>query len=104
MFNSGSNRYNGAMPRSASITESDILADVILPEEGDLSPAVAESVLRWHFSDGANARIQRLAQRNQQGTITPDERQELEKYLRVGSLVNILQAKARRSLQNLQPD
>lgn len=88
------------MIKSSTITESDILADVIAPDQGDLTTAVAESVLGWKFTSRAVARMNQLADRNSKGTITAPERQELEKYLRVGSLINILQAKARLSLQS----
>jgi hypothetical protein len=80
------------------VTETEILADVIHPDSGDLSREVAETLLLWRFTDRASARMTQLAERNNQGTITPAERDELDKYLRVGSLVNLLQAKARLSL------
>jgi hypothetical protein len=86
------------MEETPTITESDILADVIAPDQGDLTTEVARSVLRWKFTDGACARMNDLADRNNKGTITAQERQNLESYLRVGSLINILQAKARLSL------
>lgn len=88
------------MRETSSITESEILADVIGPEQGDLAAEVAQSVLRWKFTDRALARINSLADRNNKGTITAQERQDLEKYLRVGNLINILQAKARLSLNS----
>lgn len=88
------------MPDAPTITESDILADIIAPNQGDLTPEVAQSVLRWKFTEGALARMNDLAGRNSKGTITVQERQDLEKYLRVGSLINILQAKARLSLES----
>ena len=82
-----------------TISESEILADVLGAGEGDLSLDVAESVLRWKFSRRAAARINKLAERNQRGAISAPEREELERYLRVGSLLNLLHAKARLSLQ-----
>jgi hypothetical protein len=91
------------MAATPTITESDILADVIGPDHGDLDPDVAHSLLKWQFTDRAVARMNRLAERNNQGTITVQERQELEKYLRVGSLINILHAKARLSLKPSDP-
>jgi len=39
-----------------------------------------------------------LAERNRQGTLTEAERQEMEKYLRVGNFLNLMQAKARLAL------
>jgi len=89
------------MAKSSAITESDILADVIAPDQGDLSAEVAQSVLGWRFTSRASARMNRLAERNRKGTISGAERQELEKYLRVGNLINILQAKARLSLKSV---
>ncbi|HJT34005.1 MAG TPA: hypothetical protein VJ783_18310 [Pirellulales bacterium] len=65
-----------------------------------MTAEVAQSVLRWKFTDRAVARMNILADRNNRGTITAQERQDLEKYLRVGSLINIVQAKARLSLKS----
>ena len=50
----------------------------------------------------ATVHINKLAQRNQTGTISAVEREELERYLRVGSFLNVLQAKARLSLAALK--
>ena len=83
---------------ATTLTEAEILADVLAPDQGDLSVEIAQAVLRWKFSRRATAQINKLAQRNQNGAISAVEREELEKYLRVGSFLNVLQAKARRSL------
>ena len=87
------------MLATVAITESDILADVLAADDGDLPPEAARAMLRWKFSSRAVKRINQLAQRNQRGTITAAEREILERYLRVASLVNLLQAKARLSLR-----
>lgn len=87
------------MPATAAISESEILAEVLAADEGDLPPDVAQSVLRWKFSSRTAKRITQLAQRNQRGTINASERETLERYVRVGSLLNLVQAKARLSLQ-----
>ena len=87
------------MPTTATITEADILSEVLAADEGDLSPDVAQSVLRWKFSSRSVKKINQLAQRNQRGKITATEREVLERYLRVGGLLNLLQAKARLSLR-----
>ncbi|MEX0701073.1 MAG: hypothetical protein WD069_03170 [Planctomycetales bacterium] len=54
---------------------------------------MARSVLQWKFSDGAASRMEDLADRNNKGLLSPAEQDELDRYLRVGSLVNLLQAK-----------
>ncbi len=91
------------MAHLSTITEADILRDVIGAADGDWSPEVAQSMLCWKFTEDATARMNDLAARNSQGTISDEEREELEKYLRVGSFINLVQAKARGSLKNSQP-
>jgi hypothetical protein len=88
------------MSSSSKVTESDILADVIAANRGDLSPEVAKIVLKWKFRANTVRRINRLAERNRKGTISDTEREQLQRYLRVGSLINLIQAKARLSLQS----
>ena len=83
---------------ATTLTEAEILADVLSPDQSDLPTAVAEAVLLWKFNQRATAHINELARRNQSGKISAGEREELERYLRVGSLLNLLHAKARRSL------
>ena len=91
------------MAQTSSITESEILAEAIAVDRGDLPAEVAESVLKWKFTDRAVSRINELAERNNQGRITDAERDELERYLRVGSFINLIQAKARLSLRSGGP-
>ena len=90
------------MSDASTITEADILRDVIGADHGDLTPEVAHSVLRWRFTDRAVTRMNDLAARNNEGTITDIEREELDKYVRVGSFINLIQAKARLSLKKPQ--
>ena len=90
------------MSTDALMTEADILADVVAAGEGDLAPEVARSILRWKFSKSSVSQMNRLAQRNQRGSITAAERAALERYLRVGSLLNLLQAKAHLSLNSVE--
>ena len=80
------------------MTEIEILSDVLQVRNGDLPPDVARSILEWKFSPKAVARMNRLATRNSEGTLTDLERDELDRFLRIGSLINIAQAQARRSL------
>jgi hypothetical protein len=82
-----------------AVTEADLIAEIIAPEQGDLPPDVARVVLRWRFRPRAARRMSTLAERNRRGTISDVERDELERYLRVGSFINLVQAKARLSLQ-----
>ena len=81
-----------------SLTELEILSDVITPERATLQPEEARTILKWKFSAKSAARMNRLAKLNSSGKITPEERDELKRFIRVGSLINLFQAKARLSL------
>jgi hypothetical protein len=80
------------------LTEVEILTDVINPQRGDFSASVAREVLNLHYSDRTQARIRDLLSSNNAGTISADERSDLDKYLRVGQFIDLIQAKARLSL------
>lgn len=81
-----------------TITEADILAHIISPDQPDLPPESAQSILELKFDQPAVTRMNALAEKNRADTLSDDERTELEKYLRVGQFLNLLQAKARVSL------
>ena len=87
------------MAATRTMTEIEILADVLRVRKGNLPPDVARSMLDWKFSPKANARMNRLATRSSEGKLSDRERDELDRFLRVGSLINIAQAQARRSLK-----
>jgi len=79
-------------------TESEILEQVIEPDAVGMSPETAQALLRFRFNTAAVARMNELAEKNRQGTITPSERALLERYLRVGNFLNLIHAKARCAL------
>jgi hypothetical protein len=81
-----------------AITEADILNEVVAPDRPGLSQDAARSILALGFNENAQKRIGELLQANNLGTIVSEERAELDKYLRVGQLLDLLQAKARVSL------
>lgn len=85
---------------TAPMTEADILGQVITPTTGDLSPEAARSLLSFSFDRPTTNRIRQLLRRNNRGTITADERIVLEKYLRVGQLLDLLHAKAKLSVKD----
>ena len=82
------------------MTEADILNDIVSPARRDLSPEAAKSILDLHFSASAMARIRSLLRANNRGSISPEGRLQLEKYLRVGQLLDLLHAKARLTLES----
>jgi hypothetical protein len=62
------------------------------PDQPDLPLEFASSILKLQFNTDANDRMNELAEKNRQGLITPSERAEMDKYLRVGSFINLMQA------------
>ena len=82
--------------------ESQILSRIIAPDNGHLSCEVAEALLGLSFPDVDLDRMNELADKNRAGTISDAELDEMERYSRVGNLLNLLHSKARRSLRNGQ--
>jgi hypothetical protein len=80
------------------ITEADILTELVDPNCPDLDPEAARAVLALKFSRPATTKIRGLLRRNNQGTITANERITLDRYLRIGQFLDLIQAKAKRSL------
>jgi hypothetical protein len=72
---------------------------LIDPDKHDLGPEAARSILRLDFPARDHRRMKRLSAKASAGTLTPDDRVELEEYLRVADLLALLQAKARKSLK-----
>ena len=82
------------------LTEGDILNEIVSPARRDLSLEAAKSILDLRFSKSATARIRSLLRANNRGSITPERRMELERYLRVGQLLDLLHAKARLAIES----
>jgi hypothetical protein len=81
------------------ITPMEILDEIIQPIEPTFGPDFAQMVLRLHLSDVAQERIRDLLGRNNAGALDSVEKTALENYLLVGQFLDLLQAKARASLQ-----
>ena len=86
------------MATSSPITATEILDEVIGPMEPSFAPEFARMVLGLRLSDISQDRIRDLLLRNNAGTLDPAEHVVLENYLLVGQFLDLLQAKARLSL------
>lgn len=75
-----------------------ILERVINPAHGDFSPDLARHVLGLEFPPADHARCAELSAKAQDGTLTDEERSELEDYLSVNDFLAILKAKAEVSI------
>lgn len=87
------------MASATIVSEADILAKVVDPMKADLSAEAVRALLQLKFDQESTKRIRHLLRKNNRGAITAEERVTLEKYLRVGQLLDLLHAKARLSLQ-----
>ena len=83
---------------STDTSEAAIFARLFEGPTGHLSQGVARKLLAITFTEADQARMEELAQRNQQGRLTVQEREELANYVKVGDLLAILHSKARQAL------
>jgi hypothetical protein len=90
------------MAVSATIIEAEILERIISPQKLDWSPEVARSMLNLKFDAASTRRIRQLLNKNNRGVISAEERLVLERYMRVGQLLDLLHAKSRFCLSQAQ--
>jgi hypothetical protein len=83
----------------AGNNECAILARLVQPDGDGLSPEAARAILKLEFSKQDQERMHELTLKNQEETLTEDDRKELEVYLRIGRFLDLLCAKARLSLK-----
>lgn len=63
-----------------------------------LSSPTPEQIIAFHASDTAQARLRALLNANRNGTLTDDERAELEEASQINHFVTLLKAKAHQVL------
>jgi hypothetical protein len=80
--------------------EAGILSRVIAPGESDLPPQTAELILEFKFPKEDRERMNELAEKAREGTLTEEEQGEIDAYERVGHFLSLLQSKARISLKH----
>lgn len=87
------------MPAATETSEAAILSRVIRPKRANWSKEAAESVLKFDFPPLDIRRMNALAAKAREGILTPVEAVQLENYRGAGRLLELLQSKARLSLQ-----
>ena len=87
------------MSVTTETSEFDILSRVIRPDNGTWSREAAESLLEFGFPPADLRRMNALAAKARQGTLSAREEAQLENYRIVGRLLELLQSKARLSLK-----
>lgn len=78
----------------------EILTRTIMPEEGNLPIEAARAILRFRLAPADGERVNALAAKARAGTLTPEERAELDEYERITCLLELMQSKARLSLKH----
>ena len=80
-------------------TESDVLDRLLGSLSACLTPAAAKRVAAFRADTSTQARIAELAEKCNEGDLTPGERDEYEAYIRAIDFISLLQAKARAALK-----
>ena len=88
--------------KTSPSTDSALLDRILDPFTRTLTPTAARALVKFRAGPDVQARIAELAEKCNEGQLTPKERAEYEAYVRAGDLVAILQSKARRYLKSLK--
>ena len=75
-----------------------ILDDVLEPVAKCFTAEVAREIAGLRLAPEIEARLDQLAEKSNEGRLTPAEREQYEAYVDAIDLVSVLQAKARRIL------
>lgn len=86
-------------PQIPTNTEATILGRVLSDGRQELPPDLAEYLLSVAFSEEDRSRMHELAERNQAGTLSAQEKDELLGYANAGFVLGMLQSQARRVLK-----
>ena len=77
-----------------------LLDSLLEPFSDCLTPEVAQKLVNLQANEAVVARVEELAGKCNEGTLTPDERAEYESYVQVNQVMTLLKAKARKFLQS----
>ena len=81
-------------------TEAAILARIIQSDERELTPDAARYLLSMRLPSSDEDRVNELSAKARMGSLTAAETQELDGYLHIGSLLAVMQSKARRLVKD----
>ncbi len=76
-----------------------IFSRLIKADGDEMSRELARYILTLGFDEEDQARMDDLADRNQGGSLSSEEQEELQNYVKAGHLVALLHSKARKSLK-----
>jgi len=75
-----------------------ILARLFQTGRGEMTRQLARHILGLGFPEEDRARMHDLAERNQEGTLTPEDLEELDYYVTAADWLSLLQSQARKKL------
>lgn len=76
-----------------------IWSRLVSPSGQPFPPGLAGYILRLGFGDGDRARMGELSEKAQTGSLSADEREELDAYCHAAAFLSVLQSKARVALR-----
>ena len=82
-------------------TEAAILARIIQADEQEHTPDAARYLLSMRLPSNDEERVNELSEKARAGSLSEAEDQELDSYLHIGSLLAVMQSKARRLLKHV---
>jgi hypothetical protein len=77
-------------------TEAAILARVVEADESEITPDVARYLLSMQLPEADGRRVDELSAKARAGSLIEAEAAELDSYLHIGSLLGVMQSRARR--------
>jgi hypothetical protein len=84
---------------SASKQETAILKRIVRPQLGNLTPEAANAILDLKLGDQDQERLNALAVKAQDGTLSAEEEAELQVYRVLGRVISMMWSKARVALR-----
>ena len=79
-------------------TDNRVLDRLLNPFSASLTPAMARRLVTFRADAATQARVDELANKCNEGELSPAERREYEAYVRAIHFISILQSKARTQL------
>lgn len=89
----------GQAVRRDTSSELAIFARLIRADDSELSRELARYILTLGFDDEDQQKMTDLAERNQEGHLSGEEKAELENFVKAGHLLALLHSKARMALK-----
>lgn len=72
------------------------------PVKADLSPGAAQYILNLKFPQSDIDRMQALAEKAREGSLTLEEHIEMDNYEQAGHVLSLLKSKVRKSLKKIR--